>query len=56
MSAYAMSTFDPSTLEQRLKEREAAVAALDGPEKQAALMELSKLRNYAQAKRWLERN
>ena len=41
-------------LERRLKEREQSVAAMDGAEKQAALIELSKLRNYAQAKRWLE--
>ena len=41
-------------LEQRLQEREQIIADLEGPEKQAALIELSKLRNYAQAKRWLE--
>ena len=43
-------------LEQRLQQREQVIAALDGPEKQAALIELSKLRNYAQAKRWLEQS
>jgi hypothetical protein len=43
-------------LEERINEHEAAIARLTGPEKQIALKVLAKLRSYAQAKRWLERN
>jgi hypothetical protein len=43
-------------LERRVAESEQVVAALEGAEKQAAMMELSKLRIYAEAKRWLERD
>jgi hypothetical protein len=42
-------------LERRLQEQEALVASLSGAEKRAAMIELSKLRNYAEAKRWMER-
>jgi hypothetical protein len=41
-------------LDQRLRQAEAEAASLEGPERQAALIELAKLRIYAQAKRWME--
>jgi hypothetical protein len=42
-------------LEKRLSEREAEASALEGAERQRALIEIAKLRNYANAKRWMEK-
>ena len=43
-------------LERRLNDAEAKVVLLDGAEKQAALIELAKLRNYANMKRRMQRD
>ena len=45
----------PDEIEERIKEREAQVSTIpEGPARQSVLVEIAKLRAYADIKRWLD--